>query len=101
MGQVNHFGKALKQVRQARNLSQEALPSSGRTYVSAVERSLKSPTLTKIDAFAEALNVHPLTLLALSYVPTKGDTVGVSRLLSKVEREIAAVLEAAGKDVAS
>ncbi|WP_281277232.1 helix-turn-helix domain-containing protein [Pseudorhodoferax soli] len=44
--------------------------TSGRTYVSAIERGIKVPTLTKVDALAAEFGVHPLTLLALAYCPT-------------------------------
>lgn len=44
--------------------------TSGRTYVSAVERGVKVPTLSKVDALAEEFGVHPLTMLALAYCPT-------------------------------
>jgi len=64
----NNFGKALQRIRKAKGISQEAfaLPSS-RTYVSTLERGLKSPTLSKIDELAEVLDVHPLTLLMAAY----------------------------------
>ena len=63
------LGKALKQLREIANVTQEefALVSS-RTYISTVERGLKSPTLGKIEQLAEVLGVHPLTLLAVAYM---------------------------------
>ncbi len=64
----NKFGKALKKARSLRGLSQEDFSLvSSRTYISSLERSLKSPTLQKVDVLAECLEVHPLTLLAMSY----------------------------------
>lgn len=67
----NRFDKALKTVRLARGLSQEAFDLvSSRTYVSTLERGLKSPTISKIEELATVLGVHPLTLLALSYLDT-------------------------------
>ncbi|MEX3854584.1 MULTISPECIES: helix-turn-helix domain-containing protein [Paraburkholderia] len=41
---------------------------SSRTYISTVERGLKSPTLGKIEQLADVLGVHPLTLLAVAYM---------------------------------
>ncbi|MDP2451816.1 helix-turn-helix domain-containing protein [Polaromonas sp.] len=68
----NKFSKALRQTRAARGLPQEAFSLvSSRTYVSSLERGLKSPTLLKVDALAEVLEVHPLTLLTLAYVDHK------------------------------
>jgi transcriptional regulator with XRE-family HTH domain len=64
----NHFGKALQRIRKAKGISQETFAlTSSRTYVSTLERGLKSPTLSKIDELAEVLEVHPLTLLMAAY----------------------------------
>ena len=61
---------ALKMARKARGLSQEAFSNvSSRTYLSTLERGMKSPTLSKITALCEVLDLHPLTLLALSVLP--------------------------------
>ena len=66
--QPNQFGKALQRIRKARGISQETFAlTSSRTYVSTLERGLKSPTLSKIDELAEVLEVHPLTLLMAAY----------------------------------
>jgi len=62
------FGDALRQARKARNMSQEDFSIiSSRTYISSLERGLKSPTLEKIDIIAEEIGLHPLTLLTLAY----------------------------------
>lgn len=60
------FGRALKDLRAARGLSQEALATrSGlhRTYISILERGLRSPTLETIAALAKALNRLPHALV--------------------------------------
>ncbi|MCX4177858.1 MULTISPECIES: helix-turn-helix domain-containing protein [Paraburkholderia] len=63
------LGKALKQLREIANVTQEDFGLvSSRTYISTVERGLKSPTLGKIEQFAEVLGVHPLTLLTVAYM---------------------------------
>src|SRR3546814_4615373 len=55
---------AIRTVRKARGLSQEAFSDvSSRTYMSSLERDLKSPTLHKLTALCEVMEVHPLTLL--------------------------------------
>jgi transcriptional regulator with XRE-family HTH domain len=68
---------ALKTVRKARGLSQEAFSDvSSRTYLSTLERDLKSPTLHKLTELCEVMEVHPLTLLTLAYAgdsPRKAD----------------------------
>ena len=93
MKQTHRYGKALRLVRTARHLSQEQLLTSGRTYVSELERGLKSPTLASVDEFAEALDVHPLTLLTLAYLPGDGDFGKAKRLLAKVGIELGDILQ--------
>lgn len=84
----NNFAKALKSIRKSKGLSQEDFSlSSSRTYVSTLERSMKSPTLKKVDDLAQVLGVHPLTLLTLAYLRTS-DAGTVSKVLSLVSDEI-------------
>ncbi|MCU7858576.1 MAG: helix-turn-helix domain-containing protein [Candidatus Thiodiazotropha sp. (ex Lucinoma kastoroae)] len=82
------FGKALRRCRKAKGLTQEdfALISS-RTYLSTLERGLKSPTLEKIDALARILGIHPLTLLTLAYKEKQARPSGQS-LHDRVIREL-------------
>ena len=62
------LAQALKTIRKARGLSQEAFSDvSSRTYMSSLERDLKSPTLSKLAELCEVMEVHPLTLLTLAY----------------------------------
>lgn len=82
----NHFGKALQRIRKAKGISQEAFAlTSSRTYVSTLERGLKSPTLSKIDELAEVLGVHPLTLLIAAYSDQDKDVI------AKVRKELEAL----------
>jgi transcriptional regulator with XRE-family HTH domain len=84
----NNFAAALRTVRRARNVSQEDLGElSSRTYVSTLERGLKSPTLQKIEQLAQMLEVHPLTLLVLSYSKSTADK-DVARALAVVNAEL-------------
>lgn len=87
----DRFAKALKKARKARGLTQEDFSSlSSRTYVSTLERGMKSPTLSKINELAEILNIHPLTLLLLAYAPSS-DPARVDALLRQIERESRAI----------
>lgn len=43
---------------------------SSRTYLSSLERGLKSPTIEKVEQLASVLKIHPLSLLLLAYLPT-------------------------------
>ena len=62
------FADTFRALRKVRDLTQEEFDVvSGRTYLSAIERGLKVPTLGKVEDLASVLQVHPLTLLALSY----------------------------------
>ena len=91
MAAGNSLAKALKTVRKARGLSQEAFSDvSSRTYMSTLERDLKSPTLNKLAELCEVMESHPLTLLTLAYAgdsPRKAD-----ELLAQVRQELEAVL---------
>lgn len=78
----------MRQVRLAKGLAQEAFDQvSSRNYISNIERGLKAPTLNKIDEFAAVLQIHPLTLLTLSYV--QPGSAGLEQLLSRVAKEVA------------
>jgi transcriptional regulator with XRE-family HTH domain len=85
------FARALKTVRKERGITQEdfALVSS-RTYLSTLERALKSPTLEKIDALAGIMKVHPLTLLTLCYqqMGVSGGGESIDELLERVQVEV-------------
>lgn len=84
----NNFAKALKSTRKSKGLSQEDFSLvSSRTYVSSLERNMKSPTLNKVDNLAEVLGVHPLTLLAMSYLRTT-DATAIERFFALISDEI-------------
>ena len=89
MAAKHTLSEALKTIRKARGLSQEAFSDvSSRTYMSTLERDLKSPTLNKLAELCEVMEVHPLTLLTLAYAgdsPQKAD-----ELLAQVRQELEA-----------
>ena len=61
------FGKVLREQRNARGISQEALALSAdvdRTFVSQMERGIRQPTLTTLCKLSEALEIQPSTLVA-------------------------------------
>ena len=92
MAAKHTLSEALKTIRKARGLSQEAFSDvSSRTYMSSLERDLKSPTLNKLAELCEVMEIHPLTLLPLAYAgdsPQKAD-----ELLAQVRQELEAVLK--------
>lgn len=90
MAAKNSLAAAIKTVRKARGLSQEAFSDvSSRTYMSTLERGLKSPTLSKLAALCEVMEIHPLTLLTLAYA---GDGKGAEKLFARVQSELEAIL---------
>jgi transcriptional regulator with XRE-family HTH domain len=65
----SRFGQGLKQLREIREVTQEDFGLvSSRTYISTIERGLKSPTLSKIEQITEVLSVHPLALVTVGYM---------------------------------
>lgn len=85
------FGLALKQIRKSKNLTQEDFATvSSRTYLSTLERGLKSPTLEKIDQIAGTLGVHPLTILVATYVD-KDSPHDIERVLQSVLDELGSI----------
>ena len=63
---LSAFGKVLRELREARGLSQEALALSAsvdRTFVSQIERAIRQPTLTTLWKLAKALDIQPSTLI--------------------------------------
>lgn len=60
------FGATLREIRRGKGLSQEELAfESGyhRTYISFLERGLKSPTLNTIFHLASVLNIAPSEII--------------------------------------
>ncbi|WP_317659317.1 helix-turn-helix transcriptional regulator [Pseudomonas sp. KU43P] len=81
------FGSALKEVRVRKEIAQEQLGAS-QSFVSTVERGIRSPTIEKMEEFAERLGVNPATLIVLMQVGQEGD---VDALLAKIRDEIKAL----------
>ena len=93
MAAKHTLSEALKTIRKARGLSQEAFSDvSSRTYMSTLERDLKSPTLNKLAELCEVMEVHPLTLLTLAYAGNS--THKADQLLAQVRQELNAVRQA-------
>lgn len=81
-------GRALRIARKAKGVPQEDFDLiSSRTYVSALERGIKQPTVSKVDDLASVLKLHPLTLLALAYLE-RPTSAAVEKLAARVVKEI-------------
>lgn len=69
MGLLDRFGAGLQRARKRRGLTQEDFSIvSSRTYLSSLERGIKSPTISKLEELASVIGVHPVSLLALAYL---------------------------------
>lgn len=83
--------RAFRAVRVAKGLAQASFDTvSSMAHVSRIERGTSLPTLNKIEALAQVMNVHPLTVLALSYVASPGPN-DVQSLFDRIVYEIQAL----------
>lgn len=82
------FAAALRDIRNSRKLTQEDFSEvSSRTYLSTLERGMKSPTLEKINAISTVMGVHPLTLLTRCYL-NAAPGVSLDDLMDQVKTEL-------------
>ena len=82
------FGQALKQLRTSKGLTQEDFSDvSSRTYLSTLERGLKSPTIDKLDEIASAMSIHPATILIYSYLLQTSST-DADQVLERIRDEL-------------
>ena len=59
---------AIRTVRKNKGLTQEDFGVvSSRTYLSSLERGLKSPTVDKLEEIAGVLDVHTASILLMAY----------------------------------
>ncbi|MFZ6046766.1 helix-turn-helix domain-containing protein [Pseudomonas sp. CR3202] len=80
------FGLAFKELRISKGLSQEAVGAS-QSYISDLERGIKSPTIEKLAELAANMGVHPLTILARGYLITdESQTTG--ELMGQLQKEL-------------
>ncbi|WP_226501009.1 helix-turn-helix transcriptional regulator [Pseudomonas sp. MWU16-30322] len=80
------FGQALRELRMSKDLSQESIGAS-QSYVSDVERGLKTPSIEKLDEFASTIGIHPVTILAKSYL-VKDRSLSAEDLIALVRKEL-------------
>ena len=78
---------AIRTVRKNKGLTQEDFGVvSSRTYLSSLERGLKSPTVDKLEEIAEVLGMHPATILLLAYT-IQAPSSERDRLINDITRE--------------
>jgi transcriptional regulator with XRE-family HTH domain len=94
MSLLRRFGVGLQLARKSRGLTQEDFSIvSSRTYLSSLERGIKSPTISKLDELASVVGIHPLSLLALAYLPSTEPER--EQLCKLVARELHSICSAA------
>lgn len=77
-------GCALKTIRVKKQISQELLGPS-QSFVSSIERGLRSPTVEKLQQFATLLGISPVTLLAQAAL---SNDESIDTLLATVRKEL-------------
>lgn len=81
------FAIALRQLRASKGLTQEDFSDvSSRTYLSSLERGMKSPTLAKLEELSNVMEIHPATLLMLTYC--KAEDMQLNELLAQVTADL-------------
>jgi transcriptional regulator with XRE-family HTH domain len=91
------FGKALTFLRAARDLKRADMGSMATAqHLRMLERNANAPSLTMVDNLAAALQVHPLTLLALSYCLEEEDNSRFEEMMGQVFNEVDSLRTAAG-----
>jgi transcriptional regulator with XRE-family HTH domain len=65
------FGQAFRLVRKYKGLTLLGFSTvSGRNYIGAIERGIKSPTIEKMNELGDFLEIHPITISYLAYLNT-------------------------------
>lgn len=81
------LAKAFAMARKQRGLVQEDFSDvSSRTYVSGIERGMKSPTVEKLEQLASVIEVRAATLIVLATSIAEGITT--RELLECIQGEI-------------
>lgn len=92
----NDLARALRMARLAAGLSQEGFGDvSGRTYISQLERGERHATLSKVDDLASVLGIHPVSLVALAYLPQRASQESVELLIETLRENLLLVLSSA------
>jgi len=78
---------AIKAIRKSRGLTQEDFAVvSSRTYLSSLERGLKSPTIDKIDEISKVLKIHPAAVVLMAYA-MQAEPADRAALIRKISEE--------------
>lgn len=90
------LAKALASARKRKGIPQEGFSNvSSRTYISTLERGLKSPTVDKLDSLCNILDIHPVSLLFAAYV--LDGSIETQELHRTIAKEVDQILKFATK----
>lgn len=82
------LGKALKDLRLSKGLTQEFFSiSSSRTHMSRLENGRKQAYVATINTLANAMGVHPLSILTQAYL-NQDESLNLEDLQQMVSDEI-------------
>jgi len=85
------LAKAIVSARKSKGITQEDFSNvSSRTYVSSLERGLKSPTIDKLDELCGVLEVHPVSMLLAAYLLADSNTL--DGLQNRIKREVSEIV---------
>lgn len=86
------LARSLRLVRKAQGIAQASLADvAARSYLSEIERGIKNPTVEKLDELARAIEVHPLTILTMAYLPQLKEQ-DLEVLQRRVAKEVRTIL---------
>lgn len=86
MNGENAFGEALRELRLRRNLSQQDFVGViSREHLSRLERGVSQPNLEVIRGLAQVLNIHPISLLARTFIndPDAAELRALIKIIAK------------------
>ena len=81
------FGRALQQLRAAQGLVQEdMLLATSRRHISRSEQGHQVPSVRIIEALADQMQIHPVTLVAAAYCEDL-DVASINEVLQRVKAD--------------
>jgi len=60
---------------------------SSRTYMSSLERGLKSPTIDKIEQISQVLEVHPVSVMVATYLEAEPE-MNIEALFDRIKSDL-------------
>ena len=84
----NEFGKALRELRLRKNLSQQDFVGVvTREHLSRLERGVSQPNLEVIRGLARVLDIHPISLLVGTFISAP-DAADIRKLVKIISNDL-------------